>query len=101
MQEVIIKGEFQLNESLDPEKKKEVLEEIKEIFNITSLEEEEQCHYYRFLCVTPEIKAEEIKQVFMDFRKDILIANIEIWFLNEPDFKFSFNGREISYKRKI
>jgi len=101
MQEVIIKGEFQLNESLNPERETEVLEEIKEVFNITSLEEEEQCHYYRFLCITPEVKTDEIKRVFIDFREDILIANIEMWFLNEPGFKFSFNGKEISYKMKV
>jgi len=101
MQEVIISGEFQLREDLDKEKREEVLEEIKEVFNVYSFEEEEQCHYFKFICMKSQIDPEEIKRVFMNLRKDVLIATIEIWNIREPDFKFHLDESEILYKMKI
>jgi len=101
MQDVVINGAFQLKENLTPEKRKEVVEEVKEFFNVSSFEEEEQCYFFRFLCTVPKIDPDNIKRFFLNLQEDVTVAEIKIWFLQEPDFKFNLNEKEISYKLKI
>jgi len=100
-EEAIIRGSFQLRESLTPEEREEVLEEIKEIFNVSSFQEEEECHYFRFIEIIPRIEPDEVKRTFLYLKHNLIVAEVEMWFLREPDFKFSLGGEEVSYKLKV
>jgi len=100
MQDIVINGAFQLRKGLIPERREEVLEEIKQFFNIPSFEEEEY-HFFFFFCTRLKIDPDNIKRFFVNFREDVVVAEIKIWFLQEPDFKFNLNEKEISYKLKI
>jgi len=100
-EEAIIRGSFQLRESLTPEEMEEVLEEIKEILNVSSFQEEEECHYFRFVDIIPRIEPDEVKRAFLHLKHNLIVAEVEMWFLCEPDFKFSFDGEKVSYKLKV
>jgi len=93
--ETAINGYFQLNPSLSREEANSIINELKDLLEVESLELSGGLYFFKSLNFTSHIEPNKLKEKFREYKEKISSVSLSIWFLHEPDWYPVIDGEII------
>jgi len=96
--ETAISGYFQLNPSLPKEEVNNVLDDLKNLLEVESLELSDGIYYFKSPNFISHIEPNKLKEKFQEYKGKILSVSLSIWFLHEPDYNLEVREGKVKYE---
>jgi len=96
--ETAINGYFQLNPSLSREEANSIINELKDLLEVESLELSGGLYFFKSLNFTSHIEPSKLKEKFREYKEKISSVSLSIWFLHEPDFQLEIRKGKVEYE---